>query len=114
MIIKLTLEEAEFLEKHSTKIYDEKNTWYHIPFWFKKIDVNVFEIVVDPLRDNKTKNVYKFTVNHGEGKQERYSKTEPELIKSEKDLLLGELVHKWESSTKENQIRFLQTINKLY
>ena len=53
---------------------------------------------------------YVFHVWHGADKHERYEKTEAELTKAEKDLLLGELIQKWENNTKENQLRFMQMI----
>lgn len=53
---------------------------------------------------------YVFHVWRGAGKHERYEKTEDELTKAEKDLLLGELIQKWENNTKENQLRFMQMI----
>lgn len=53
---------------------------------------------------------YVFHVWHGADKHDRYEKTEDELTKAEKDLLLGELIQKWENNTKENQLRFMQMI----
>lgn len=52
MIIKLTLQQVQFLKSTSTKVYDEKNTFYHIPFWFKKLKNNLFEVVDKPFDDN--------------------------------------------------------------
>ena len=112
MIIKLTLQQAEFLKSHSTKIDDGENTWYHIPFWFKEINDNLFEVVDEPLKTNKEENVYKFNVNHGEDKQECYSKTESELTEPEKDLLLAEMIQIWGKNPKENKFRFSQMIIK--
>jgi len=41
---KLTKEQVEFLKGMSTQIYDGENTWYYLPFWFKQVDEDKFEI----------------------------------------------------------------------
>lgn len=45
MIIKLTEEQLDFLQNVSTIIPDGNNNWYYMPFWFKQIDGEKFEIV---------------------------------------------------------------------
>lgn len=42
--VKLTKEQVEFLKKMSNEINDGENNWYCLPFWFKQIDDDKFEI----------------------------------------------------------------------
>lgn len=44
MVKKLTKEEVEFLKKMSNQVYDGENAWYYLPFWFKQVDEDKFEV----------------------------------------------------------------------
>lgn len=55
-----------------------------------------------------TERSYSFNVWRGTEIFEQREKTEEQLTQSEKDLMLGELVQKWENNTRENQLRFLE------
>jgi len=53
---------------------------------------------------------YVFHISRGTDKHKRYEKTEAELTKAEKDLLLGELIQTWQNNIRENQLRFMKMI----
>jgi hypothetical protein len=42
-VMKLTNEQMTFLEDNSTHVYDGEDAWYHIPFWFKRLNYNTIE-----------------------------------------------------------------------
>lgn len=42
---KLTKEKVEFLKEMSTQINDGENNWYYLPFWFKQVGEDKFEII---------------------------------------------------------------------
>jgi hypothetical protein len=44
MIIKLSKEEVEFLKNFSSVVYYDENSWYYLPFWFKEVSEEQFEI----------------------------------------------------------------------
>ena len=62
--------------------------------------------------ENKTSDMKKFIIHkwNSAGISDRYEKTESELTKEEKDLLLGELIYRWENNTEENKTRFMEMI----
>jgi len=45
MNIQLENAQSEFLENICNKIYANDEEWYYMPFWFKKVEKNVFEQV---------------------------------------------------------------------
>ena len=54
--IKLTDEQVQFLESN-TMCNIKENKYYHIPYWYKKIDNNMYEIVdkFDPIKSTLEK-----------------------------------------------------------
>lgn len=52
MIVKLTKDQSEFVKGMSTHINYSKNDWYYIPFWFKDVGDDEFDIqTLDTLPD---------------------------------------------------------------
>jgi hypothetical protein len=63
MIVKLTKEQVDFLKGNSAHINDGQNKWYYLPFWFKEVDEDKFEItqfdqlpghVIDVIKDRRS------------------------------------------------------------
>lgn len=54
--IKLTDEQTQFLESNTMYNINE-DKYYHIPCWYKKIDVNIYEVVgeLDPVKSTLEK-----------------------------------------------------------
>jgi hypothetical protein len=52
-LTKLTQEQIDFIKSNSTHLSDGENDWYFIPYWFKQIDNDKFDIVhFDKLPQN--------------------------------------------------------------